>query len=209
MLSSIEKKNQRREAILSSLDKLKFATRAQLQKIHVLGTDRNAQRVLNDMKDWLAVKTHNGMNVYYLNGKGRELIGSEEETKWTLQVDHHLMRNDMYIFFNQPIPWQTEQKITFQYQDGLIYKPMTFVPDVTFQLSGQYHFLEVDRTQSMVENKKKIELYAKIAPIIHKQFGHTPVLVFYTLTPLRREKLTELCRSHGLTCKVYTKEDTR
>lgn len=209
MLSSIEKKNNRKEAILSSLADMRFATRAQLQKIHSLGTDRNAQRVLNDMKECLMVKVHNGMNVYYLNQKGRELIGCEEEVKWTLQVDHHLMRNDMFIYLGRPIPWQIEQKITFKHQDGLKYVDVTFVPDVTFRIDGQYHFLEVDRTQSMLENKKKIELYGKIAPIIHTQFGHTPVIVFYTLTPLRREKLTELCELHGLTCKVYTKEDTR
>ncbi|MBT2735115.1 hypothetical protein J7E66_10240 [Bacillus sp. ISL-7] len=129
--------------------------------------------------------------------------------KWNLQIDHHLMRNDMYLFYYSPKDWRVEEPIEFKYKDGLTYVDITLIPDATFTLKGNYYFLEVDRTQSMVENKKKIELYSKLSPLIQQQFGHLPTLVFYTLTSHRKEKLKELCKDYGVTCSVYTKEDIR
>ncbi|MBT2696323.1 hypothetical protein J7E79_02590 [Bacillus sp. ISL-40] len=83
------------------------------------------------------------------------------------------------------------------------------IPDATFTLKGNYYFLEVDRTQSMSDNKKKIELYSKLNPLMEKQFNQAPTLVFYTMTPLRQEKLKEICKYYKVNCRVYTKEDTK
>lgn len=207
MLSSSERKKHRQEKILFSLERLKFATREQLQKIHQLGGDRNALKVLNEMKEYFHIQNHEGMNVYYLNKPGRDRIGSETELKWTLQAEHHLMRNDIYIHFNQPADWRIEEDILFRYTEGQERKHMKMVPDATFTLNGVYHFLEVDRTQSMLENKKKIEHYAKLSPVMLKQYGHQPVLIFYTLTELRRNKLKEICQLQNVKCEVYIKED--
>lgn len=204
---------------MSSLETLRFATREQLQKLHNLGSDRNALKVLNQMKEYLHVQTHNGVNVYYLNKLGRELIGAETEMKWTLQAEHHLLRNDLYIHYNCPDDWQVEEQVTFKvkesamsYEAGKLvqpYKEMYIIPDATFTVEGKYHLAEVDRTQSMADNKKKIENYALLTPAIYEQYKHMPIIVFYTVTEIRREKLKELCRENKVSCVVYTKEDLR
>jgi len=209
MLSSTEKKKSRQEKILLSLDKLVFASREHLQLLHGLGTDRNALKVLNRMKDFLHIKMHNGKYVYYLNNTGRDLIGSDKDVKWSLAVDHHLLRNDMYLYFNRPQDWRIEEKITFKYQSGLTYKETSIIPDATFTHHKVFHFLEVDRTQSMAENKKKIKQYELLSPAIEKQYKHKPVLVFYTTIESRREILSNYCAAVGMLCMVFTKEDLR
>lgn len=183
---------------------LKFATREHLQKIHELGSNRNALKVIGQLKEYLHVQTHGGRNVFYLNKEGRELVGEEQELKWNTKVDHHLMRNDLYIYFQQPDTWKIERKMTFKPQ--LSNKEISLVPDAMFQ-NNQYYFIEVDRMQSMTENKKKIELYSQLNPLMIKQFSHAPVIVFYTLTEVRKEKLKELCKKMNVSCLVYTKED--
>lgn len=188
---------------------MKFATSEQLRVLHKLGTLRNALKVLNQMKEYLNIRTHNGRNVYYLNNIGREMIGVETEIKWSLTVDHHLLRNDMYLYFNCPIDWKIEQKITFKYKNGLSYKESTIIPDANFTLNYKYHFLEVDRTQSMSENKKKIDQYKLLAPAIEEKYRHKPILVFYTTTESRRELLQKLCSEVGLEHIIITKEDLR
>jgi hypothetical protein len=115
----------------------------------------------------------------------------------------------MYLYYYCPKDWRIEEAIDFQYKEGLTYVDITLIPDATFTLEGRYYFLEVDRTQSMADNIKKIELYSKLNPVMKEQFNQTPTLIFYTLSPLRRDKLKELCQSYGVTCRVYTKEDVQ
>ncbi|NRD81175.1 replication-relaxation family protein [Bacillus sp. BRMEA1] len=186
---------------------MRFATREQLQIKHQLGTDRNALKILGSMKEYLQVKTHQGRNIYYLNAKGRELVGSTIEAKWSLQIEHHLMRNDMYLYYYCPKDWRIEEPIQFKYKEGFTYVDITLIPDATFTLTGNYYFLEVDRTQSMADNKKKIELYSKLNPVMKEQFNQIPTLVFYTISTLRRDKLKDLCTEYKVNCRVYTKED--
>jgi hypothetical protein len=205
-LTNVEKKLQRIEQILFSFINLKFATREQLQKLHNLGSDRNALKVIRELNEYLTVQTHGGRNVYYLNKAGRELVGEEHEIKWNTRVDHHLMRNDLYLYFQQPNTWEVEKGMSFK-AEGLTNKEYTLVPDARFHQEGQYHFIEVDRMQSMNENKKKISLYKLIHPLINKQFQKPPIVVFYTLTSIRKEKLKEMFQKEGIPCLVYTKED--
>lgn len=159
------------------------------------------------MKEYFHIQNHEGMNVYYLNKTGRDRIGSETELKWTLQAEHHLMRNDIYIYFNQPEDWVIEAGLIIRYKEGQEQKQMRVVPDARFTKNDIHHFLEVDRTQNMIENKKKIENYGKLSPIMLKQYGHQPVIIFYTLTELRRNKLKEICQLQNVKCEVYIKED--
>jgi len=146
-------------------------------------------------------------NIYYLNQQGREVIGSDKEIKWNNQIDHHLLRNDMYIYFECPKDWENELPIIFKYQSGLSYKEATIVPDATFSLNDVFHFLEVDRTQSMTENKKKISQYQLLSPAIEQQFKTKPVLVFYTTTDHRKKILEASCEKVGLKHMILTKED--
>jgi hypothetical protein len=210
---STERRIQRQEKILFSLEKLKFATRKQLQQLHQLGSDRNATKVLNAMREYLHVQNHQGMNVYYLNKTGREVIGTENEIKWTLQAEHHLLRNDLYLYYGMPYDWEVEQSIDFKIQakdgGGTKIKQLTITPDAMFQKDGVFHLIEIDRTQSMSENKKKIGKYGLLSPIMAKKFGHHPVIVFYTVTESRRSRLEELCASASVKCNVLTTEDLR
>jgi hypothetical protein len=199
----------RQEKILLGLNELKFATSEHLRQLHQLGSLRNALKVLNQMKEYLNIRKHNGRNVYYLNNLGREIIGAETEIKWSLTVDHHLLRNDMYLYFKLPQDWKSEQKITFKYKNGLSYKESTIIPDATFTLHNIFHFLEVDRTQSMSENKKKINQYKLLSPAIEEQFKHKPFLVFYTTTESRKKLLEKLCSEVQLENIIISKEDLR
>jgi hypothetical protein len=113
------------------------------------------------------------------------------------------MRNEIWLHYYCPKNWRTEEPITFT--EGL--SQYVIIPDATFTIEGKYYFLEVDRTQSMADNKKKIELYSKLQPLIQQQFKIPPTLVFYTLTPLRSKKLKSLCKEYEVNCLVYTKED--
>jgi hypothetical protein len=119
------------------------------------------------------------------------------------------MRNDVWLYYYSPQDWRIEEPIEFKYKDGLTYVDITLIPDATFTLKGHYYFLEVDRTQSMSENKKKIDLYSKLTPLIQQQFGHSPTIVFYTLTSLRKDKLKNYCKEKNVECRVFTKDDLR
>ena len=68
------KQKSRQIEILSSLIKLEFATRRQLQAIHNLGSIRNANRILKDLRSYVHVTFHNREHVYYLNKKGLALL---------------------------------------------------------------------------------------------------------------------------------------
>lgn len=208
-------KKARQERILYSLDKLGFLTRTHLQELHDLKSCRNTSRVMKDLGEYVLMKRHyerNGEAVYYLNQKGRELIGSEKEWKWSEHIEHHLMRNDMYLYCRQPSDWQVEQPVKFKVQErngrgGLSYKEKVLIPDATFTKDSIYHFVEVDRKQTMKENKKKVQLYQELMDIMITQFGHKPVVLFYTHTLTRKQQLLDWCQAVHLPCLVYTKED--
>lgn len=208
MLSNTLKKILRQEEILQSFDVLKFATREQLQRIHDLKSDRNALKILNQMKEYFHIQVHNGMNVYYLSKKGRDTIGSDVEMKWSLQADHHLLRNELYIHFNCPSDWRVEHEIVFTPR-GLVTTEKRIIADASFTNMGVFNLLEVDRTQSMMENKEKINIYAELSPLLFERFNHNPVIIFYTTSELRKKKLDEYCQAKGLKCRIYTKEDIR
>lgn len=114
----------------------------------------------------------------------------------------------MYFYYDKPSDWKIEQEIKIN-PLKLGDEPTFIRPDVIFTKGRIFYFLEIDRTQSMQENKRKIEQYSKLDSAIHQQYGNRPVIVFYTLTTLRRDHLKELCKKNGLVCEVYSKEDLR
>lgn len=195
-----------------SLNKLGFATRSQLQQIHQLGSVRNANRILREMSEYLH---HFRMfeNIYYINKEGFDFIGLEKEPlKKNTNVEHFLMRNDMYLYYNCPKDWEIEKAVHFKSKidigGGIIQtKERMIIPDARFQVNGVYHFLEVDNLQHMKENQKKIQLYKELAASIKQQYGHTPTIVFYTSSENRKRKLDEWCDRAGLFYEVFTKND--
>lgn len=96
-----------------------------------------------------------------------------------------------------------EEKIEFA--EGL--SQYVLIPDATFTLETKFCFVEIDRTQSMADNKKKIDLYGKLNNAMQRQYGYQPTIIFYTLTKLRQDKLREYCKQKGLNYRIYTKDD--
>ena len=193
---------ERQEQILMSLDRFGFLSRNQLQRLHRLGGDRNAQKVLKHMEEYLCSFREEGYGaVYYLNRIGRQMIGSQKIVRRTLQIRHSLMRTDFYLYMGCPINWKHEVKVT----DG----NTTIVTDVHFTKNRVHHFLEVDNTQSMAENSAKIKRYKQMFDrgLFQKEFGYFPTLHVVTVSKIRLKRFMDLCE--GLPVKVYYSEDIR
>ncbi|MEK3855918.1 replication-relaxation family protein [Cytobacillus sp. FSL H8-0458] len=193
---------ERQEKILLSLRKQDYLNRDQLTRIHRLGSVRNANRVLKDLSLYLSsFREDSNSTVYFLNKEGREYVGSEKIKRKTKFVNHYLMRNDFYIYIGYPHEWENELKIS----DGTY----TVISDSYYKKDGRYHFLEVDSTQKMIVNRKKIEQYKGLMKEgkLAKNVGHFPKLVWLTVTDLRKKQLAVLCK--GLPFAIYTMNDIR
>ncbi|MFS1516100.1 replication-relaxation family protein [Bacillus sp. SCS-151] len=186
------KRHQREEAILLSLKKLDYLNRSQLQILHNLGSDRNASRVLKGMDDYLSY-FREGENVYYLNKVGREAVDCDKVRKRTLQTQHYIMRNYLYIAHGCPSSWQNEMSLEVK---GVV----KVIADALFVKDRRYYIIEVDHTQKMLENKSKVERYRKL--IEAGVFERKPVFRWITTTEYRRKKLTKLCE--GFDAMVFT-----
>ncbi|WP_144518468.1 replication-relaxation family protein [Bacillus thuringiensis] len=188
------KQKARHIEILSSLSKLEFASRRQLQAIHCLGSIRNANRILKDLRQYCHVTSHNREYVYYLNKKGMALLGIQaKERKKKHQLEHILLRNEAWMWLDFP-DWKTEQVITLRYQG----KEKTIVPDAFFIKDNVHHFVEVDRLQHMKVNEKKLQLYGNITNIYKKQKGTIPVIIFFTLSDYRQCRLEEYAMKYNV-----------
>lgn len=139
--------------------------------------------------------------VYYLSRAGRQMIGSQKVVRRTLQVRHTLMRNDFFFLMGCPIKWRHEIKVT----DG----QTTLVTDALFVKDRQHHFLEVDNTQSMVENATKIKRYRQMFERgqFQREMSYFPTLHILTVSRNRVKRFAELCE--GLPVKIYHHQDIR
>lgn len=192
--------NERQEQILLSLKKLDFLNREQLQKIHRLGTKRNANRILKDLSPFLSnFREDDSSSIYYLNSEGREYVNSQKERKKNKFVGHVVMRNDFYIYTGYPHEWKNEMRL----KDG----EYTVICDAWFKKDGLYRILEVDSTQKMKVNRSKIEQYKGLFKngAIREYLGYFPKIIWLTTTELRRKQLKELCV--GLPCEIFTIQD--
>ena len=197
MLAQQQKKNQRHEKILLSLDELTYATREQLQIINKLGGDRNAQRILARMEnDKLINAARYEKKIYYLSNKGKQSIGSNKGDLKKSQIIHSLMRNDLYIKLGMPNYWRKEKPIKL---NGEVF----LIPDATFKNKGEFHFVEIDNKQTMRTNIEKIKKYKELSSVIFNQFNHTPTLIWYTLSDVRKQKLKEVCETLGVKFRIY------
>ncbi|PKR86084.1 replication-relaxation family protein [Heyndrickxia camelliae] len=204
MLPQTERKRQRHEAILLTLDKLEFVTKGQLQAIHNLGGGKNAYRILKEIKEEGYIQCKRIVeNIYYLTKEGRELIGSTKDVKWNQNVEHTLMRNDLYVLLGCPDNWKNEPQVKVKVKDGLSHKEINFRPDARFYQKGVHHFVEIDNVQSMGENKKKLQIYYEVKEAFKMQFGHDPKIIFFTKSELRKRRLAEW--GEGLNLHIYIK----
>ncbi|WP_226085629.1 replication-relaxation family protein [Mesobacillus sp. S13] len=178
-----------------SLKRLDYLSRSQIQKLHRLKSDRNAQRVLKNMGDFLN-SFKDGENIYYLNEEGRERVGATKVMKKTTQARHYIMRNTLFIGYGCPSTWKNEVKLEVKGK-------VTVVADAIFKNNNQFYIIEVDHTQKMVKNKGKIERYKKLMEL--NVFEKQPKFIWITTTELRRKQLQTA--SEGLDVRVYTVKD--
>lgn len=190
----------RQEQILLSLKSFDYLTVKQLQQLHDLKSSRNAYRVIKQLEPYLNVFKDDGINVYYLNKKGREAVNSTKIRKKTTTVQHYLMRNDLYIHLGCPRSWRNEIRMKYESNKDKI----ILVADAHYT-TNKHHLVEIDNTQKMSKNKVKIEKYRRL--IEKGAFKGIPELIWVTTTSYRQSVLKELC--DGLDCKVYLKEDLR
>lgn len=190
--------SQRQEQILLSLKRFDYMTVKQLQQLHDLKSNRNAYRVLKQLEPYLNTFKDDGINVYYLNKKGREAVNCSKVRKKTTTVQHYLMRNNLYIQLGKPNSWRNE--IRMKYESGN--DKITIVADAHYS-TNKHHLIEIDNVQKMNKNRIKIEKYRRL--IEKGAFKGMPELIWVTNTPYRQELLQELC--DGLDCKIYLKGD--
>lgn len=193
--------NQRQEQILLSLKKLDFLSREQLQRLHRLGKVRNANRVLRSLSEYLSSYREEYSTIYYLNATGREYVGSDKVRRKNQFVNHILMRNEFYLFAGCPTEWKNEMKVSDT--------NYTVICDAWFSVKGRYHFLEIDSTQKMKENREKINQYKGLFnnKFLEEHLGYFPQILWVTTTELRRKQLMEHCEP--MPCVVYTLNDIR
>jgi hypothetical protein len=134
----------------------------------------------------------NGLEkVYYLNKEGREMVDAETVRKRTNQIDHFLMRNQLFIELGRPSTWETEIKLK-------VHKGLYVICDAKFERNGRDYIVEVDCQQSMKRNARKIEKYKEIRRLTRGGFK----LIWVTGIDSRKQKLARLCQ--GLPFAVYT-----
>ncbi|MEH7391507.1 replication-relaxation family protein [Bacillus sp. JJ1474] len=182
------KKQQRVEEILLSLKNCDYLSREQLQKMHNLGQTRNAQRILFSLSEYISYFNEEKKKIYYLNTAGREMVQAEKIRKKTPQVNHFLMRNDLYITKGRLSNWKNEVKVSVN--------DISLIADAAYIFNKLHHFVEIDYKQSMSKNIQKIKRYKKLSTF-NPQFA----LVWVTTTPYRKKRIEELCKE--LNCKVY------
>jgi hypothetical protein len=147
------------------------------------------------MSEYLSSFRHgNGEHVYYLNKEGRERVSSQKVCKKTNQVDHYLMRNSLYIALKCPVNWRNELRMKAA--------DVEIIADACFEdHKGTIHIIEVDHTQKMIENRKKIEKYRKIVELTNRTF----YFHWITMTHYRQKQLQDLCQ--GLNANVTLAQD--
>mgnify|MGYP001355581591 CR=1 FL=1 len=200
------KKLERQEKILSSLDKLQYATVKQLNRIQNLSSDRNCYRILQEMKKEKLVNCiKREMNIYHLTKEGRDLIGSEKELPKARVLDHILMRNDLYIYLGNPQTWKIEQQV--EIGNEIIRADAFYTKQRSQQLQDHY-FIEVDHTNPMSENRKKILQYQKLNDAFKRKNGFEIKVIFYTIGEVRRRHLKTFAEGK-VPVEVYTIDDIR
>ena len=174
-----------------SLKKFDYLTRSQIQRVHNLKGERNANRFLNSMSEYIGSFRHGLENVYYLNKKGRERVGCDVIRKKTPNIQHFLLRNQLWIELKCPRTWENEIKMKVG--------DLSIVSDAKFIMKGGIPVLiEVDVMQPMAKNKLKIQKYKEIKRITGQEFH----LLWVTELESRRPKLESLM--DGIAGKVYT-----
>lgn len=197
MIVQTARKVSRYEQILLRLSDLTYSTSDQLRIINNLGSNRNARKTLYEMEQGGYIKSvFYKKKIYYASNKGSDFIGKGNTRLNRNEINHVLMRNNLYIKLNMPKSWKKEAPI-------IINGEVVLVSDARFKSQGQHHFVEVDNKQSMRTNYEKIKKYKEVFKMIYRQHKYHPTLIWYTLSQTRKDKLGQSCKNAGIKYKIY------
>lgn len=190
-----------------------------LQQIHDLKSYSNACRVIKQLSPYIHETMFNKEKVIYLNKEGRELIGSKKEVKKNMLIEHTLLCNEAYLYFNCPLDWKTEYVIetkeSVQSSFGIQFKGLALadkkkvVSDASFSRNGYLHLIEVDNIRGMADNKSKIESYADVLPKLKERLGLVPTLYVFTSTEDRKRKFEGYMKKNNLRGEVKTFDEIK
>ncbi|MCQ6341294.1 replication-relaxation family protein [Bacillus cereus] len=191
----------RQMMILTSIRKLKFATRRHLMAIHDLGGIRNANRILKDLSLFVNSTVYKKEHVYYLNKNGRELFDDNEKVIPNSRLAHSLMRNEAWLYLFCPDDWQIEAPIRYKVND----RKKTIISDVKFRDDdGILNAVEIDRKQTMNINAEKMNRYGEFTVYYKNKYnGKVPIIHFFTLTSYRQRTLEQFAVQQGIYAKVH------
>lgn len=186
-------------SILAMISRLEILTRSQIQSIFDIRGTRNANRIMKSLNQYVG-NVFVGQNAYFLNKRGLELLGTNNQYRHSNQITHKLMRNDAYIYF-KPTEWWPEQEV----EVGKV----KVNPDAFLYSGSSYKFLEVDNMQRWYINKQKFENYKRLhrTGAFQKKYGKFPTLLWVVKYESRKPKLKELAEEYDLFCEVYTNEE--
>lgn len=193
MPKRLAQKIARQERILSTLADLTYATSKQINNAINLGGDRNARRILYEMEnDKLVGSLRRESKVYYLAGKGGDLIGKDNPRLKRSQIDHAIMRNELRARLGNPKDWRNEVPIKLNGE-------VVVVSDAVYSEGGRLYFVEIDNQTSMQTNNSKIKRYTKVV----RALDRPATLGWYTLVESRKTKLRENTEKAGINCRIY------
>lgn len=130
--------------------------------------------------------------VYYLAGKGGDLIGKNNPRLKRSQIDHAVLRNELRAKLGYPKDWRNEVPIK-------INGKTIVVADAVYTEGGRLYFVEIDNQTSMQANNSKIKRYAEIV----RSLNRPATLGWYTLVESRKTKLRENTEKAGINCRIY------
>ncbi|MEC1377384.1 hypothetical protein P9D39_24465 [Heyndrickxia oleronia] len=201
------------ENLLTTIDQLGMVTIRQLRQKHDLKSYRNACRVINQLDPYIHTTFFNKEKVLYLNKDGREFVGSTKEVKRNALIEHILLSNEVYFHFKCPLDWQREHVFELEAQmkkheiivnGGLKIANKKIIADASFTRNGYIHFIEIDNTRDMSDNKKKIESYIDVL----KQIRLSTLYIF-TKSNIRKRKFESLIKQNNLRAYVHTFDEIK
>ncbi|MGB2872429.1 replication-relaxation family protein [Psychrobacillus psychrotolerans] len=159
-----------------------------LKKFGFLGSIRNTNKVLNRLSSYLNSFRDGYQSIFYLSKEGKLYVDCEKVRKKSGNIQHTIMRNDIWLYYGCPHDWRSEIKVSDQKTNVIV--------DAMFTKNLRYHFLEVDHLQSMTENRTKIKRYKNLCTngSLAQTLNHFPRIVWLTTTNLREKQLLEACK---------------
>src|SRR5690625_7669586 len=116
-------------------------------------------------KDNLIKSTMHERKIYYISNKGSDFIGKGNTRLNKTEIQHALMRNDLYIHLDMPKTWKKEASL-------IVNDKVVLISDARFKRNERYYFVEIDNKQSMRTNYNKIKKYREVFKIMYHDYSY-------------------------------------